>query len=138
VPYYPAAASSQELLCGEGLSAKAAEECCKLSGQRCRKQEVVRSPDSVVHGGSDVILRTAQQRVISAVQVAYPPARHQEVCAATDPDCLEVSTALVNDATEARVAAKVSVPLNLLHLVDSDLAVVEHTETRVLERSSFR
>jgi hypothetical protein len=72
------------------------------------------------------------------VQVAYPPARHQDVCAATDPDCLQVSTALIKDETEAQVAAKVNVALNLLHLVNGDLAVVEHSATRVLERASFR
>ncbi len=137
VPHYPAD-SSRELLCGEGLSAKAAEACCKASGQRCRKQEIVRPSDQVVQGGTGAILTTAEQRVVSAVQVAYPPARHQEVCAATDVDCLEVSTALLKDATEAQVAAKVNVPLSLLHLVDRDLAVVEHTATRVLEGSSFR
>lgn len=138
VSHHPAAGSSQELLCGQGLSARAAEECCKINGQRCRKQEVVRLSDPVTQGESGFMLRTAQQRVISAVQVAYPPARHQDVCAATDTDCLEVTTAFLKDATEARVAAKVNVDLNFLHLVDRDLAVVEHTVTRMLEGASFR
>jgi hypothetical protein len=138
VSHYPANGASAELLCGQGLSAYAAEECCKASNQRCRKQEVLGSSDPARKQGTELILTSAQRRVIDAVQVGYPPARPQAVCVSTDLDCLEVSAALVNDDTEAKVAAKVNVPLNFLHLVNGDLAVVRHESTRVLERMSFR
>ena len=138
VPHYPAQGSSSELLCGQGLSARAAEECCNASNQRCRKQEVFQSSDAARFQAKDLMLTAAQQRVIEAVQVAYPLARPQAICATTDPDCLQVSAGLINDDTEAKVAAKVNVPLTLLHLVDRDLAVVGHESTRMLERASFR
>jgi hypothetical protein len=126
------------MLCGQGLSAAAAERCCAASGQRCRKQEIVRTPDPIRERGKGLILAAAQQRVVESVQAGYPQARHQAICAATDPNCLEVSTALVNNDTEATVTAKVRVPLSLLHLVDDDLAVVQHASTRTLERSAMR
>lgn len=138
VPHYPVGGSTDELLCGQGLSARAAEECCRVSGQRCRKQEVVRSTDPARAEGAELILTTAQRRVIEAVQVGYPAARPQTVCAVTDPHCLEVSAALVNNESEAQVMAKVNVPLTFLHLVNSDFAVVAHVSTRLLERNAFR
>lgn len=138
VPSYLSEGSADELLCGQGLSARAAEECCRASDQRCRKQENIRPSDQVRGDGAGLILTAAQKRVIEAVQVGYPPARPQAVCGVTDPHCLEVSAAFNDEETEATVAAKVNVPLNFLHLVDSDLAVVQHASTRVLERATFR
>jgi hypothetical protein len=88
--------------------------------------------------GRDAILSAAQRRVVDVVQVGYPPARYQGVCSATDPDCLQVSTSLTDDDTAAVVSAKVSVPLRFLNLFDQDLAVIEHSSTRVLERAAFQ
>ena len=137
-PYHAAQGSSRELLCGRGLSAAAAERCCAASNQQCRKQAVVEAGGAHRAIGRDAILSAAQRRVVDVVQVGYPPARYQGVCSATDPDCLQVSTSLTDDDTAAVVSAKVSVPLRFLNLFDQDLAVIEHSSTRVLERAAFQ
>lgn len=138
VPFSPATGTSQELLCGEGLSARAAERCCAASEGRCRKQEVYRASDPARDMGASVALAAARQRVVEAVQAGYPRARHQSVCVDTDPECLEVSAALANDEREAIVEAKMNVPLSILNLIDSDLSVVRHTSMRILERTALR
>jgi hypothetical protein len=137
-PYHSAQGSARELLCGRGLTVAAAERCCAASEGRCRKQAVVAQGGPSGDTALDTILTAARQRVVEAVQVGYPPARYQSICSAGEADCLEVAASLDGGDSVATVAAKVSVPLRLLHLVDGRNAVVEHSSTRVLERSALR
>lgn len=137
-PYHAAQGSSRELLCGKGLSAVAAERCCTASEQRCRKQAVVDEGGAFRDVGREAILSAAQDRVVEAVQAGYPPARYQSVCAATDHDCLQVSTSLQDGDSRAFVSAKLHVPLRLLRLFNSDFAVAEHSSTRLLERAALQ
>ena len=137
-PYRSAQGSARELLCGRGLSAVAADRCCVASEQRCRKETVVEAGGEFKDGGRGAILSAAQQRVVETVQAAYPPARYQSVCSGTDPHCLQVSTSFGDGDATAVVSAKMNVPLRFLQLVARDLAVVEHSSTRVLERTALQ
>jgi hypothetical protein len=49
-----------------------------------------------------------------------------------------VSTSLEDDDSTAVVSAKVNVPLRFLKLFDGELAVAEHSSTRVLERTALQ
>ena len=137
-PYKSAHGSSRELLCGKGLSALAAERCCAASEQRCRRQVMVDEGGAFREVGREAILSAAQHRVVEAVQAGYPPARYQSVCAASDHDCLQVSTSLEDGDSRALVSAKLHVPLRLLRLLHNDFAVAEHSSTRVLERAALQ
>jgi len=134
IPYSSAERRSEEMLCGRGLTEAAAQRCCVASGGRCRKQPAL-SPSDPTRGAARLeILSAAEQRVVEAVQAAYPPARHQEVCGSSDHNCLEVATALADNDSKAIVSAKVHVPLMLLRPFVTDVATVEHSTTRELER----
>ena len=134
VPYRSADGSGREMLCGRGLSEAAAERCCAASGGRCRKQTVVAPSDPSGDNARDQILSAAQRRVVHAVQAGYPPARPQRVCGDSEPNCLEVATALADNDSKAVVSAKVHVPLTLLRPFPSEVTTVEHSTTRELER----
>jgi hypothetical protein len=135
IPYSSAAGGTREMICGRGLTSLAADRCCTASDGRCRKVTVVAASDPSRGEALKGLLSAAQRRVIEATQAGYPPAQHQEVCEASDPNCLDVSTALSENETKAIVSAKVQVPLMMLRPFGSELVTVEHSTTRVLERT---
>lgn len=133
VAYHSAVGDSRELLCGRGLSETAAERCCAASEGRCRRQSVFAPSDPVGDGSRSDILSAAERRVVEAVQAGYPPARHQEICADSEFNCLEVSTALEDSDSNVVVSAKVHVPLMLLRPFARNWTTIEHSTTRKLE-----
>lgn len=128
---------TRELLCGRGLSEVEAERCCASSEGRCRKQSVILGADRSGEQARLSVLSAAQRRVVEAVRVGYPPAVYQPVCKASAHNCLEVSTSLGENDSQAVVSAKVSVPLRLFGLFKNESTIVQHSTTRVLERTTL-
>lgn len=128
---------TRELLCGRGLSEAEAERCCAASGGRCRKQSVILGADASGEQARLSILSAAQRRVVEAVRAGYPSAVYQPVCEVSAHNCLEVATSLQENDSQAVVSAKVSVPLRLLGVFTKESTVVQHSTTRVLERTTL-
>ncbi len=128
---------TRELLCGRSLSEVEAERCCAASEGRCRKQSVILGADASVEQARLSILSAAQRRVVEAVRAGYPPAVYQPVCEALAHNCLEVATSLGENDSQAVVSAKVSVPLRLFGLFKNESTIVQHSTTRVLERTTL-
>ena len=135
--YREAQGGTRELLCGRGLSEAEAERCCAASEGRCRKQSVILGTDSSGEPARLSILSAAQRRVVEAVRAGYPPAVYQPVCEASQHNCLEVATSLGENDSQAVVSAKVSVPLRLFGLFKNESTLVQHSTTRVLERTTL-
>ena len=138
VPYEPARGSSNELICGRGVSDIAVDRCCAASDGRCRKQEVIRTGEPENGSGDDQVLLATRQRVVEAVQAAYPPARYQSVCGESDADCLEVRAELSEGGARASISARMRVGLSLLQPFERTGWFVEHSTSRVLERVALQ
>lgn len=137
VPFASLSGSGQEVLCGAGISSAAADRCCQAAGGLCRREQVTTGSSTNTNAKSSV-LQVAERRVVEAVQAGYPAARHQVVCAPGETDCLEVRASVSEADAKATVTAKVQVPLTLIPYVSGGNATVEHSVTRVLERSMVR
>jgi hypothetical protein len=135
VAYQAATADSGEMVCGLNISSVAAERCCEESGGRCRRREIVTSGTGAATGWEAGLLAAAQQRVVDAVQAAYPPARAQDGCGSEDADCLQATATIGKGADTATVSAKVHVPLRLLRAIGSPHVTVEHSVTRRMEKA---
>jgi hypothetical protein len=135
--YSEAQGGTRELLCGRGLSEVEAERCCAESAGRCRKQSVIVGADASGEQARLSILSAAQRRVVEAVRAGYPPAVYQPVCEASEHNCLEVAASLEQNDSQAVVSAKVNVPLRLFGLFQNESTIVQHSTTRVLERTTL-
>jgi len=138
VPYESARGSSHELICGRGVSDRAVDRCCAASEGRCRKREVIRTGEPENGSGDDQVLLATRQRVVEAVQAAYPPARYQSICGESDADCLEVRAELSEGGARASISARIRVGLGLLQPFERTGWSVEHSTSRVLERVALQ
>ena len=132
--------------CAENTTYSLARRCCEVVGPEFCEVSRVLTPERPLlkEGGSSdglgdssswgVASELVRARVLESVQVAYPAA--QGLCPTSDSNCLSVSVTAEDDATRARVAAALNVPLRVLGwLGGASEVVVSYQEARTLERA---
>ena len=126
---------TRRFLCARESSLSRAQRCCDAHRGRCVVEKVSPGTSVPAENSLDLILNSAEERAVDAVQAIYPPAISPNECVNGETSCIGVNAFLEQGNTVARVRAHMTVPLSMLSILGEPEMMVEYEERRVLERA---